>query len=75
VLLYTTCTVGKTENQGVVEAFLGRDPRFSIDDIRPVLPAALRGEVSNEGWLQLLPHRDGTDGFFMCRMRRTSVSG
>ena len=33
------------------------------------LPEALAAHETAEG-LQMFAHRDGTDGFFVCRMRR-----
>jgi len=53
-LLYATCTISPQENEGVVERFLAAHPRFALD-----------GEPR-----RLLPHRDGTDGFFLARIRR-----
>jgi 16S rRNA (cytosine967-C5)-methyltransferase len=53
-LVYSVCTVSTAEGEAVVDAFL----------------AEHGGEFSGEGRWQLLPSRDGTDGFFVSRMRR-----
>ena len=69
-LLYVTCTISPAENEGVVAAFLAANPAFALDDLGAELPAlAARGMPRA---LQLLPHRDGTDGFFLARLRRLS---
>ena len=53
-LVYATCSVLRAENEDVVAAFLAAHPEFS-----------------QQGYpLVLLPHRDGTDGFFAARLRR-----
>ena len=38
---------------------------------------SLPGPVGDvpEGMVTLYPHRHGTDGFFICRMRRTAGNG
>lgn len=70
-MVYSTCTVEPEENQGTVEAFLARHPEFERESLRAYLPASLAREPGVEqGWLQLLPHVHGTDGFFIARLRR-----
>ncbi|HYF95692.1 MAG TPA: 16S rRNA (cytosine(967)-C(5))-methyltransferase RsmB [Symbiobacteriaceae bacterium] len=70
-LVYSTCTIEPRENQELVEAFVREHPDFAFDDIRPYLPLSLAGDARG-GWIQLLPHIHGTDGFFIARMKRTS---
>ena len=53
ILVYSTCTVNRNENTGVVSRFLKKNRDFELDGSR-----------------QLLPGRDETDGFFICKMRR-----
>ena len=66
VLLYSTCTLVRKENEGVVEAFLRTEPDF----IREPLPLpAVFGE-NTSGMLTLIPGEYDTDGFFICRLRR-----
>ncbi|HET9104726.1 MAG TPA: 16S rRNA (cytosine(967)-C(5))-methyltransferase RsmB [Solirubrobacteraceae bacterium] len=60
-LVYSVCTISRTESADVIGAFLTGHPEFTVE---PVTDA-------NEGpFRQTLPHRDGTDGFFMARLRR-----
>lgn len=66
VLLYSTCTVLSRENEGVVEAFLENHPEFAPEAFE--LPEPI-GAVEG-GSIQLLPHRHGTDGFFICKLRK-----
>ncbi len=71
VLVYSTCTTEPEENQETVEAFLAGHPEFELQDLRPFLPPALVAEpTAASGWVQLLPHVHGTDGFFIARMVR-----
>lgn len=67
VLVYSTCTVLRRENQQVVEAFLAANRKFSTEPF--VLPEPV-GRVES-GMLTLWPHIHGTDGFFMAKLRRT----
>ncbi|OPX84212.1 MAG: Ribosomal RNA small subunit methyltransferase B [Pelotomaculum sp. PtaB.Bin104] len=71
VLVYSTCTINHEENQGQVEKFLGLHPDFVPEDLSQFLPVILdlKGTMPH-GYLQLLPHRHGMDGFFISRMRK-----
>lgn len=70
-LVYSTCTVMPGENVEVVEKFAGSASNFEFVDISPYLPGELRGESAEKGYVQLFPNVHGTDGFFICKMRRT----
>jgi 16S rRNA (cytosine967-C5)-methyltransferase len=67
-LVYATCSLEPEENEFQVAEFLADDPRFRRDPPGTV-PAAFLGA---EGDLRLLPHRDGTDGAYAARLRRTA---
>ena len=69
LLVYSTCTLLPEENQQQVEAFLERHPEFAPAGPMKDLPDALR-ERMQDGMLQLLPGRDGMDGFFIARLVR-----
>ena len=66
VLMYSTCTVLRRENEDVVKAFLETHHDFYLE------PLALPGVFpKNEtGMLTLIPGEYDTDGFFICRLRR-----
>jgi 16S rRNA (cytosine967-C5)-methyltransferase len=66
-LVYSTCTISPHENEDRMRAFLERHPEFSADDLSAAYPAYAQGGGSP--FLQLLPHRHGSDGFFIARLR------
>jgi len=67
-MVYSTCTIGRTENQDVIQAFLARNPGFKLGDLSPYLPAAWAADIEERGMIQLVPHRHGVDGFFIARL-------
>ena len=67
LLLYSTCTILRRENGGVVDGFLARHPDFRPEPL--ALPEAL-GE-GRPPQLTLLPCLHHCDGFFLAAMRRT----
>jgi 16S rRNA (cytosine967-C5)-methyltransferase len=70
-LVYSTCTISPSENERQVERFLAAHPAFEADDLGAEQPA-LRHEGDPRSLL-VLPHRDGTDGFFIARMTRAGA--
>ena len=69
VLVYATCSVLPEENEEQVKRFLENHPDFVMDALPEEIPGHLRG-LAGEYGLQLLPHRDGMEGFFTARMKR-----
>ena len=67
-LVYSTCSVLKDENVRQAEKFLARHPEFELLPLPETIPAQVR-QYETTG-LQLLPQRDGVEGFYLCRMRR-----
>lgn len=70
VLVYSTCTLCRKENEKNLEWFLKKHPEFEAEDITKYLPAEWVTETAAKGYITLLPHKTGTDGFFISRMRR-----
>ncbi len=66
LLLYSTCTLVREENEGMVEKFLRTHPDFTAEPLP--LPAVFPKNES--GMLALVPGEYDTDGFFICRLRR-----
>ncbi len=65
-LVYSTCTLNRTENEDVVNGFLLDNPDFVTEDFT-------FGEYSSaNGMMTLLPHVHGTDGFFVAKLRKKS---
>ncbi len=71
-VVYSTCTLTRRENRGVVEGFLesSAGKRFVVDDLASEVPAAWRRFVAEEGWFQSVPEIGGPDGHFVARLRR-----
>ena len=65
-LLYSTCTLVRRENEGVVEKFLKAEPDFYLES----LPLPEPFPVNDSGMLALVPGEYDTDGFFIARLRR-----
>lgn len=73
VLVYATCSVEPEENEENARWFLRTHPDFRPSPLAPYLPAPARERIDASRFalegsaLQLLPHLDGCDGFFIFR--------
>lgn len=67
-MVYSTCTMGRDENQAVILGFLADHPGYRLGAIAPYLPAEWAQDIEQGGMIQLLPHRHGVDGFFIARL-------
>lgn len=72
-MVYSTCTINPRENNDIVEGFLVQHPEFELEDFTEQLPDNLNGMVIKEGMVQLFPDSEGTDGFFIAKLRRTRL--
>ena len=66
VLVYSTCTVLAREDEDVVRDFLHTHPEFSAEAFSLPLP----GADTADGMFTFWPQEHGTDGFFVCKLRR-----
>ena len=64
ILVYSTCTVLKRENEEVVMKFLNTHPEFE--------PVPLKEFHSEKGWKTFSPEYADCDGFFAAKLRRKS---
>lgn len=69
ILVYSTCTVNKEENEENVKWFLDNFP-FSLESLDGLIPEDFLKDNHSRGMLQLFPGEFGNDGFFIARFRR-----
>lgn len=67
-LIYSTCTINAEENERNIQTFLNTHAGFAPDDFSGTLPETLRPRIKTG--LQLFPHLDGVDGFYIARLKR-----
>ena len=70
ILLYSTCSLLKMENEDVIAEFLNNNSSFAL--AKAELPKSFDKDFSGEA--TLWPQRDDTDGFFICKMRRKNAN-
>ena len=68
-LVYATCSILQEENRDIVAEFLGKNEAFRLVSAARVL-AQERIALDTGEFLELLPHRHGTDGFFAAALER-----
>jgi len=70
LLMYSTCTLVRAENEDVVEHFLKENPDFCLEP----LPLPECFPKNSSGMLALVPGEFDTDGFFIARLRRKACT-
>jgi 16S rRNA (cytosine967-C5)-methyltransferase len=68
-LVYSTCSTEPEENGGQIAAFLADHPDFAPVPLPAIFPSAWTADQP-VGQLSLLPHRHGTDGFYIACLQR-----
>lgn len=71
-LVYSTCSILPQENEEQIKLFLARHPEYEVLRMGAELPEKLAAHEGEYG-LQMFAHRDGTDGFYVCRLRRVKA--
>ena len=71
-LVYATCTLLHAENQAVVERLLADSADLNLVPPKEIWSAARAAPLTDPTgqFMELLPHRHGTDGFFAAVLRR-----
>ena len=71
-LIYATCSVLPEENVAQVEGFLARHPGYVAVPFAEAWSSATDAPMPavDGPWMQLSPHRHGTDGFFAAVLQR-----
>jgi 16S rRNA (cytosine967-C5)-methyltransferase len=68
-LVYATCSILEEENRRIAESFLAGHAQFALRPAGDVLKKELI-ELDMDEYLELWPHRHGTDGFFAAIFER-----
>lgn len=66
VLVYSTCTVSKKENEDIREWFL-KEFDFEAADISDLVPEGSGTNTLKDGYINITPHMWGGDGFFVAK--------
>ncbi|GDX32092.1 rRNA cytosine-C5-methyltransferase [Actinomycetes bacterium] len=69
VIIYATCSPHLAETEFVVADVVSGQPRVVVEDARALLPEV--SDVSAGPFVQLWPHRHGTDAMFFALLRKT----
>ena len=70
ILVYSTCTIDKEENQSVVTDFLQKHSEYEFDEaVINRVPEKIRPLVKN-GEVQILPQHFNSDGFYIACLRK-----
>nr|NNM90037.1 16S rRNA (cytosine(967)-C(5))-methyltransferase RsmB [Bacilli bacterium] len=72
ILLYTTCTLNRTENEDQVHDFLAMHSEFEPFSFTEQESQSLHGIVEHPYMGYIYPQDFGGDGFFVARLRRHS---
>ncbi|WP_026652695.1 16S rRNA (cytosine(967)-C(5))-methyltransferase RsmB [Butyrivibrio proteoclasticus] len=67
IMIYSTCTVNRAENQDMVNKICEELP-FELVDIDDKLPEGMKS--TGKGFIQILPGQYDTDGFFIAKLKR-----
>lgn len=70
ILVYSTCTVDKQENEYTVKTFLENNPEFEGDtSFKTRMPEAIQPLITGYD-LQIFPQDFGSDGFYIAALRK-----
>lgn len=68
LIVYSTCTIDETENNGTVQAFLANHPEMVLDELN-VLPKAYHHLIT-QGTIHIFPQDFNSDGFFVAAFKK-----
>lgn len=70
ILVYSTCTVDREENENTIKGFLEDNPHFEGDQtFKSRMPEAIRPLITGYD-LQVFPQDFGSDGFYIACLRK-----
>ena len=68
-MVYSTCSLLPEENGMQIEKFLKNHPEFKLAPLPECFPESIKARYGENG-VQILPHLDGLEGFFIARLKR-----
>jgi 16S rRNA (cytosine967-C5)-methyltransferase len=69
VLVYSTCSTTRQENEEVVSDFISRQSDCVLENLNGLFPEN-KEIFTEDGMFRAWPHRHGMDGFFAARIRK-----
>ncbi len=70
ILIYSTCTLSKDENENVISRFVENHPEFSIESPSKYIPPAFQSAITQDGFLKINPYDWDLDGTFAARLKK-----
>ena len=70
VMVYSTCTINKGENLDIINKFLKKHPDMSLDKIKSPHILGNAQTMGENGYIEIFPDTDKSDGFFVCRIKK-----
>jgi 16S rRNA (cytosine967-C5)-methyltransferase len=67
VIVYSTCTIERAENEEIIDSFLRVHADFEVENLSIMLPAEL---CTPEGFYRAWPHRHQMAGAFAAKLRK-----
>lgn len=70
VMVYSTCTINKSENIELIKKFINKHPDMKLDKIESEHILGNAKEMGEKGYIEIFPDTDNSDGFFVCRLKK-----
>lgn len=68
-IVYSTCSILKEENEGIIEKFLEDNKNFEIEKLSNIKEEFFKKFVEKETFIQVYQN-ENTDGFFICKLKK-----
>lgn len=65
-MIYSTCTINREENMGVIESFLSKNDGFALRSFADNLSI----DGAERGYVEIYPNVHGIDGFFIAKLQK-----